>query len=67
MPVPPSQKPVGIVFNPATSTCSVHGTGIANLEPYVGDSEKKNGEISLEETCSRKGSTMVKQQDTMEV
>ena len=65
--MPPSQKPVGIVFNPATSTCSVHGTGTENLEPYVGDSEKKSGEISLEETCSRKDSTMVKQQETMEV
>src|SRR6266568_5034636 len=52
--MPPSQQPVGIVFKPATSTCSVH-TSLADLEQHVGNSEKKSGEISLEEveTCSR--------------
>ena len=61
----PSQKPVDIFFKPATTTCSVHGTGVADLEEgyleYVDSSEEKNREISLEEveTCSRKD-TMVK-------
>jgi len=65
--MPPSQQPVGIVFKPATSTCSVH-TSLADLEQHVGNSEKKSGEISLEEveTCSREN-TVVKQQETMEV
>ena len=66
----PAQQPVGIVFKSATSTCSVHGTSIADLEQDVGssESETKSGEISLEEveTCSRKDAR-VKQQETMEV
>jgi len=58
---PLSQEPVDIVFKPA-ATCSVHGTGIPDLEQRASSSERKSGDSLQEvETCSRED-TMAKQQ-----